>query len=220
MRLVLIRHGQTPSNVRGLLDTRLPGPGLTRLGLQQAAALPDALAGEDISAIYVSNMVRTQLTAAYLAADLDLETVERAGVREITSGDLEMRSDRASVERYLATVYDWTLGDLDRRMPGGESGAEFFDRYDEVIAEAAQSGHSTVAIVSHGAAIRAWSSLRGSNLPSDFIMHNPLHNTGIVIAEGEPGGSWDILSFMGDAIGGERVDSAVAGPAGQGMPGA
>ena len=26
VRLLLIRHGQTPSNVLGLLDTALPGP--------------------------------------------------------------------------------------------------------------------------------------------------------------------------------------------------
>ena len=31
MRLVLIRHGQTPSNVCGLLDTAPPGPGLTHI---------------------------------------------------------------------------------------------------------------------------------------------------------------------------------------------
>ena len=40
MRLLLVRHGQTPSNVAGLLDTALPGPGLTALGTRQAAAIP------------------------------------------------------------------------------------------------------------------------------------------------------------------------------------
>src|SRR5699024_5083913 len=32
MRLLLIRHGQTPSNVEGILDAGYPGPGLTALG--------------------------------------------------------------------------------------------------------------------------------------------------------------------------------------------
>lgn len=44
MRLLLVRHGETPSNVDRLLDTAVPGPGLTRLGERQAAALPEALA--------------------------------------------------------------------------------------------------------------------------------------------------------------------------------
>ncbi|POC80683.1 histidine phosphatase family protein, partial [Vibrio vulnificus] len=43
MRLILIRHGQTESNVHRLLDTAMPGPGLTELGQQQAAGLVSAL---------------------------------------------------------------------------------------------------------------------------------------------------------------------------------
>ncbi|BCW50626.1 hypothetical protein StoSoilB13_29680 (plasmid) [Arthrobacter sp. StoSoilB13] len=50
MKLLLIRHGQTPGNVAGQLDTAFPGPGLTELGERQAAALPEALADESIQA--------------------------------------------------------------------------------------------------------------------------------------------------------------------------
>lgn len=67
MRLLLIRHGQTPANVRGELATARPGPGLTALGRRQALAIPDAVAGEQIAAIYVSPLVRTGETAAPLA---------------------------------------------------------------------------------------------------------------------------------------------------------
>ena len=217
MRLIFIRHGQTPSNVRGLLDTRVPGPGLTSLGLEQASALPKALANEQISAIYVSTMVRTHLTAAFLAASLELEPIERSGVREITSGDLEMRSDAGSVETYMGTVFSWTRGHLEARIPGGESGTEFLERFDAVIAEIVAAGHSTVVVLSHGAAIRAWTAMRGVNLPPDFIAEHPLHNTGIVIVEGRPDGEWVVESFMGSAVGGDRVDSSAAGPTGEGL---
>jgi len=219
VRIIFVRHGQTPSNVRGILDTRLPGPGLTSLGLEQAFALPEALAGEDISAIYVSTMVRTQLTAAYLAASLELETMERDGLREIASGDLEMRGDAESVRRYMGTVFEWTRGNLDDRIPGGENGAEFLERFDAVIEEAVQAGDSTVAIVSHGAAIRAWTAIRGVNVPRDFIIERPLHNTGIVIVERLPDGRWTVTSFMGEAVGGDAVDSSHAGPTGEDVAG-
>lgn len=43
MRLILIRHGQTPSNVEHFLDTAVPGPGLTELGSQQMAGACAAL---------------------------------------------------------------------------------------------------------------------------------------------------------------------------------
>ncbi|WP_375386340.1 histidine phosphatase family protein [uncultured Microbacterium sp.] len=214
MRLIFVRHGQTPANVKGILDTRVPGPGLTALGLRQAAALPEALSSEKIEAIYVSTMVRTQLTAAFLAALLELETIERDGLREVSAGDLEGRTDEASVQRYLTTVYGWTTGDLELRMPGGETGTEFLARYDGVVAEAADAG-KTAVIISHGAAIRAWCSLRATNLPPDFIVHNQLHNTGVVIVVGDDEGGWIVESFMGEAIGGKAVESAVSGPAGE-----
>ncbi len=215
MRLILIRHGQTPSNVKGVLDTRLPGPGLTLLGLEQAAALPEALRDERIDAIYVSDMVRTSITAAYLAAALDLEPIQRGGIREITSGDLEMLSDRPSVETYMGAVYSWSQGDLDVRVPGGEDGHEFVARYDAVIAEARESGWGTVAFVSHGAAIRAWASIRGINVPREHILGNPMHNTGVVVAEDTPEGEWIVRTFQGEALGGDRVDTTVGGPTGE-----
>ncbi len=64
MRLLLIRHGQTPGNVLGQLDTAHPGPGLTELGEQQAAALARSLANERIGLLYASTLIRTQITAA------------------------------------------------------------------------------------------------------------------------------------------------------------
>ncbi|MCU1510800.1 MAG: histidine phosphatase, partial [Arthrobacter sp.] len=54
MRLLLIRHGQTPGNVLGQLDTAHPGPGLTELGERQAAALARSLTNEQIDLLYAS----------------------------------------------------------------------------------------------------------------------------------------------------------------------
>jgi broad specificity phosphatase PhoE len=213
MRLLLIRHGQTPSNVSGVLDTRIPGPGLTALGQAQADAVPQTLAGVHIDAIFASVQVRSQITAAPLAADRGLDVYVREGIREISSGDYEMRSDRSCVEEYLDTMVLWADGDLDARLPGGESGASMLARFDEVVAEAFDAGHSSVALVSHGAAIRTWSASRSGNLSAQFIRENPLHNTGIVILEGTPSTGWTALTYMGKAVGGAGVDDAAAGPA-------
>src|ERR1700712_5377095 len=72
MRLLLIRHGQTPANVLGQLNTRKPGPGLTTIGAKQAAAVPGALQGDQIGAIFASTLIRTQLTAGPLSEELGL----------------------------------------------------------------------------------------------------------------------------------------------------
>jgi probable phosphoglycerate mutase len=213
MRLLLIRHGQTPSNVDGILDTRIPGPGLTELGRSQAAALPTTLADEPIGALFVSTMKRTHETAAPLAAALGLEPVERAGIREIAAAGLEMRGDEAAVEEYMGTVFRWAGGETSLRLAGGETGDEFAARYDAVVAEAEATGHDVVALVSHGAAIRCWAGLRSLDLDADFIADHLLDNTGVVVLEGS-GSEWSLVSWEGEPISGVGV-TAPSGPAGE-----
>ena len=206
MRLILIRHGQTPNNVRGLLDTAVPGPGLTPLGELQAAAVPDAVSGHILHALYISNLTRTALTAAPLAAALQLTPVVRDGLREISAGDLEMMGDKASVEAYMNTLKSWLTGDLSVRMPGADNGFEILERFDAVVEEAAQA-HDTAAMVSHGAMIRFWAGHRGVNIDWSDPKYHDLSNTGIVILDGEPTGSaapggWRIQSWQGKPAGG------------------
>ncbi|MEU2226957.1 histidine phosphatase family protein [Streptomyces sp. NPDC012751] len=209
MRLLLVRHGQTPSNVDHLLDTAVPGPGLTPLGEAQAAALPGALAGEDVEALYASTLIRTQRTAAPLAAARGLEVIVRDGIRELSAGDLEMLPGHTpQAERYLRTVFAWAAGDTALRMPGGESGEEALARFDAVVAEAAASGAGTVVMVSHGAAIRVWTAARADNVDVAFAAARPLENTGVVVLEGSPSDGWKALSWEG----------AVVEPAGEGGP--
>ncbi|MCC9195724.1 histidine phosphatase family protein [Arthrobacter sp. zg-Y820] len=221
MRLILIRHGQTPSNVHHYLDTAVPGPGLTELGLAQAAALPEALAGEPIDAVYASNLVRTQLTAAPLAAALGLPVEVRDGLREVSAGSLEMRNDRDAVVAYLKTVYSWVKGDLDVHMPGGPNGHETFGRFDAVIAELQAAGLTMPVVVSHGAMIRAWCTFRADNVEPDFIVEGALSNTGMAVMESVPADDgapdrWKLLTWMGEAVGGRELrDYGEDGPAGE-----
>lgn len=206
MRLLLIRHGETPGNVLGQLDTAHPGPGLTELGERQAAALARSLANEPIDLLYASTLIRTQVTAAPLAAvrGLDIEVLE--GLREIEAGALEKATDRASHLRYLGTVFGWADGELDRRIPAGPSGHEFFERYDASIARIAAAAGTqdagTVAVVSHGAAIRVWAGLRASNREPGFAAHHVLANTGIVALDGDPDAGWRLIHWDGSPLGG------------------
>ncbi|GHI02982.1 histidine phosphatase [Streptomyces cellostaticus] len=212
MRLLLVRHGQTPSNAGFLLDTAVPGPGLTPLGERQAAALPEVLAGEAIEAVYASTLVRTRLTAAPLAAARGLEVIVRDGIREVSAGDLEMvPGDSAQGHLYMKTIFAWAAGDTGLRMPGGESGAEALARYDAVIAEAAASGAGSVAMISHGAAIRMWTAARAGNVDVAFAALRPLENTGVVILEGSPSDGFEALSWAGATV----VPAGEGGPAGE-----
>ncbi|GAB3616394.1 histidine phosphatase family protein [Okibacterium endophyticum] len=220
MRLIFVRHGQTPSNVIGALDTAVPGPGLTELGYEQAEAVPAALAEYDIDLLYASVQKRAQLTAAPLASARGLEVLVREGLREIAAGELEMKSDWDSVLQYHETSFGWAAGDLERRMPGGENGYEALGRFDEVVAEAVESARDAAAFVAHGQIIRTWVAARARNVTTGFAEKTVLHNTGVVVVEGDPVTGWNALAWSGAAIGGPRVDepTATTGPGGERMP--
>lgn len=206
MRLLLIRHGQTPGNVLGQLDTAHPGPGLTPLGQRQAVALAPSLGNERIHLLYASTLVRTQLTATPLAGSRGLDIGVLEGLREIEAGALEKLTDRESHLHYLHTVFAWSAGELDRRMPSGPSGHEFFERYDasiERIAAAAPVGDdASIAVVSHGAAIRVWTGLRATNVEAEFAARHVLANTGIVALEGDPDAGWHLVHWDDSPVGG------------------
>lgn len=216
MRLILVRHGQTPSNIGRLLDTDEPGADLSDLGRAQAEALPRALGREPIEAIYASTLVRTQQTADPLARVLGLPVEVRAGLREFSAGALEMLGDDESVIRYLTTVFAWSNGDLDLRMPGGESGHEAYGRVDEVVAEVAGSGVGTAVLVAHGALIRSWCASRVENVTVEHAERHAVSNTGAVVLDGAPDAGWWALTWEDHALGGRDVDGTEAdGPAGQ-----
>lgn len=215
MRLLLIRHGQTPSNLKHLLDTGAPGPALTPLGQDQAAALPEALAGEEIDSLYVSTLLRTQLTAAPLAAATGLEVQVRDGIRELSAGDLEMRGDEEAAALYMTTAFAWSAGDTERRMPGGENGVEALGRFDAVVADAVATGADTVAMVSHGAVIRTWVAARAVNVDVAYASSHPLGNTGVVILTGSPDEGWQALVWEGRPLGPEGNSPEDSGPAGE-----
>src|SRR5699024_5446000 len=134
MRLVLVRHGQTPSNVAGLLDTAPPGPGLTDLGRAQAAAVAEAMRPVAVEAVFSSHQLRAEQTLAPLAGQLGLDPVVLPGLREVSAGDLEMASDVDSVHRYIGAMWQWLDGDLSARIPGGPDGYETMERYDAGVA--------------------------------------------------------------------------------------
>jgi broad specificity phosphatase PhoE len=215
MRLLLVRHGQTPANVLGRLDTAHPGPGLTALGLEQADRIPGALDDVAVDAVFASTLIRTQLTAAPLAAARGLAVTVLGGIHEIEAGDLEGRSDAEAVHTYMSTVYAWGGGSLDVTMPGDADGHAFFGRFDADIVEVADSGAENAVVVSHGAAIRTWAARRARNVDPEFFARNDLMNTGIVVLDGSVDAGWTLLDWAGTPIGGiDLADFSAKDPTG------
>ncbi|MDQ4503134.1 histidine phosphatase family protein [Sinomonas sp. ASV322] len=207
MRILLIRHGQTPCNITGQLDTAFPGAGLTELGHSQAAALPRAFTEHRIAAVYASKLIRTQLTGAPLAAAHGHTIAVVEGLEEISAGDFEMRSDPQSRGAYVECLLDWIRGDLARRMPGGCDGREFLARFDAALATIARSHapEETAVAFSHGAAIRVYTAIR-SGLDATAGAQLQIMNTGGALLEGDPAQGWKLSAWYAEPIGGAGLD--------------
>ena len=190
MRLVLVRHGRTIANAARVLDSRPPGAPLDELGRAQADLLAERLADHPVRAVHASQAIRTQQTAAPVAAAHGLAVEVVDGVHEVSIGDLEGRSDEAALETFFEVYNAWWRGELDARLPGGESALDLRARFLPAVERIVGADDGDVVLVSHGAAIRmAAAALLGDTVETWYVP-----NAGLVVLRREPQ-SWVLESW-------------------------
>lgn len=207
-RLHLVRHGQTPSNVAGALDTALPGAPLTGLGREQARVVGAELAGSGISpsVILSSEAARARETAGLIGEAMGLSTQAVPGVHEVQAGSYEMRTGAEALLAYNRVVRDWLEdGDLASCLPGGENALAVQDRAMPLVAELRESyldNGVDVVLVVHGTLMRMVAVFAGA-VPSQWAAVNRIPNCG-VIELAPDGGGWSCERW-GDHLGRPEV---------------
>ena len=207
MKLLLVRHGQTDSNLSLSLDTAMPGAPLNNTGLQQAAVLPDYLSQQGllttVSSLWVSPILRARQTIASLEQALGMTAAVREGLREVNAGDLEMANDEVSTRCYIDTSRSWMVGRLGCRMPGADDGRTTLRRFDDVVEEIAAHTQSTAGeagtalLLAHGTVLRLWTALQAAKLAGvdpAWIAERPMQNTAVSVVSGQPG-KWRLESW-------------------------
>jgi probable phosphoglycerate mutase len=92
----------------------------------------------------------------------------------------------------MAVYEAWWTGDLEARLPGGESAHDVRDRFLPALDRILDGASGDVVLVSHGAAIRlAAAALLGDTAETRF-----LPNTGLVTLRPENGG-WTLEHWDG-----------------------
>jgi probable phosphoglycerate mutase len=122
MQFILVRHAQTASNVDGRIDTQMPGGPITERGRAEAEEIAAELSGRRIAHVAASPAIRTQQTAAPIAAHFGLEVETIDDLREIAFGDeLEGRNDKEALAICERVFGEWAAGNIDEHLPGGEN---------------------------------------------------------------------------------------------------
>lgn len=204
-RIILLRHGQTYSNIDRIMDTRPPGAELTERGRGQAEdvgrELAEFSAGRRVRFV-CSIALRAQQTAmlasrayAESADERDVPVEVRVGLHEVFAGEHEMSGSEDTHREYMVALRGWVDGDPEARMPGGESYADVLERYQPVLEDiAADLGEDEdVVVVSHGAAIRVVTT-HACGVDPDFAYSGYMPNCRFTVMEpqGKPFGQWTL----------------------------
>ena len=150
LHLIMVRHGETEANRRGLALGRADLP-LNEIGRKQAIQIAAALAAEPIVAVYCSPLARAMATAGPIAAVHHLPVDIDPALIEMDIGELDGLTFPQVRERYPGLLELWTSAEGPREaMPGGECLQDVQGRATEALRLIAQRhADATACVVTH-----------------------------------------------------------------------
>jgi broad specificity phosphatase PhoE len=192
----LIRHCQATGNVRRLFQGS-SDTDITDEGKEQLRFLSERFRSIPIDIICSSDLQRAMLTAAAVNTYHRKAIVPTPLLREIHGGDWEGADVTAFPDRYPEESRLWENEPQAFKAPGGESMADVYNRVKNALTQiVTDCDGKTVAVVSHGCAIRNMLCLikyGGIRRLNDVEWSK---NTGVSCAEYD-GGVWNV-HYMND----------------------
>ncbi len=156
MRLILVRHGETPWNVTLQYQGQANIP-LNERGLEQASRAAARLTRYSVTRLYSSDLARAWQTAEVIGATLGLTPVALPELREIDVGQWEGLTPEELYRRFPDHMAEYRRDPARTVRLGGESYAQLQARA-LIALQQIQDHHQhgdIVAAVSHGGTIRA-----------------------------------------------------------------
>ena len=153
--IYLIRHAEAEGNVyrrcHGIYDSLL-----TPKAYEQLPYLAERFADVPLDAVYASPLYRARHTAKAIADRKGMQVIIRPALHEIDMGDWEDRTWAILPREYPEAYAVWRTRPWECTVPGGESVLGTGDRVlHELHQIAAERPNQTLAVVSHGSAIRS-----------------------------------------------------------------
>lgn len=195
--LTLIRHAESEANAAGIIDTTVPGPGLTEKGRAQAQELANQLSHNRYDGVYASSMARTQESAAPLARELGRQVQILPGLREINAGWYNDKPGSVANSPYLLAPQAWIHGDRTAAIPGSIDGNQFNDDFTAAVRRIYDTGDTKPVVFAHGASIMTWTLMNVQNPRDELMTDHPLPNNGRVVLIGNPATGWKMVDWDG-----------------------
>lgn len=153
--IYIIRHGETDYNKRGIIQGRGVNSSINDKGIRQAKAFYETFKHIQFDVIYSSSLLRTQQTLEPFANN-GYQINKHEGLDEINWGVHEGKlADTKLSNEYKTITSNWKRGDLELKIPGGESPLDLQQRQKIFIKNQLEKGsENKVLICCHGRAIR------------------------------------------------------------------
>ena len=160
---ILVRHGQSTANARGIWQGQLDFP-LSGLGRQQAEKAGRAIAAGEVTAVYTSPLSRASETAEIIAREVPgaRGVIRIPGLVERRGGWFEGRTrEEMAAENPELVKKLRSLPEEDRwPLVGAETDGEVLARFEAAMADISEryedDPDARVVVVSHGGALRAF----------------------------------------------------------------
>ncbi len=163
--LILVRHGHAASNAASVVSSTPPGAGLSDQGREEALALREILAYEQIDLGIASELTRTQETLALALGGRDVPTLVVASLNEINFGAF----DGGPLADYR--TWAWTNEPDDECPGGGESRSAAALRFAGALDVLIGLAEERILVVSHALPLRYIIDAADGRFPASRIEH-------------------------------------------------
>jgi broad specificity phosphatase PhoE len=154
-RFLIARHGETEYNKNGLMQGRGIDAPLNEKGIQQAKKLASYLQMYETTLLVSSSKKRAIETAGYYSENSGLPLIKSPALDEMDFGDFEGRSYEDVITELAAIDQAWRRGEIETKIPGGESPLDVYNRANEEISAIInKQGKGIITIVIHGRLMR------------------------------------------------------------------
>ena len=190
----VIRHGETIANRNSVIQGQSDVP-LSPVGEEQARLLGRRWRGKHFDAVYSSDLSRAIRTARLVYPALEPTTTPE--LREMDLGAWVGHTIAEVAEIFPDEWRSFRSGDIDCRVPGGETRREINARAEKFfLAAAARHAGQEVLVVTHGGLLRAFFlAMMGGSL-GKHALPPATGNTGVsVVRYDDESGRWRLTTW-------------------------
>ncbi len=151
--IYIIRHGETEYNRLQIMQGRSIDMSLNETGTTQANAFHEQYKSIPFELVYTSELKRSRESVKNFITATTHVIDDR--ITEISWGANEGKPiDNKVTQRFKRMMQEWSNGNLEHSIPGGESGKSLRDRLQSFIKDLSTRKEKHILVCTHGRALK------------------------------------------------------------------